>query len=178
MQEKVKIYTEEDFKGLRKAGALAAETLDYITPFVIPGISTGELDDLMDVFIRQKGGISATLGYRGYPKSSCISPNHVICHGIPSSTKILQHGDIINIDITVILDGWYGDTSRMFYIGKPSVKAKRLVETTYACMMAGIQEVKPGATLGDVGYAMEKLAKENRYSVVRDFCGHGGKSQE
>ena len=173
MAEKVKIYTENDFKKLRAAGKLAAETLDYITPFVVPGVSTGELDALMDAFMRRGGGIPATLGYRGYPKSSCISPNHVICHGIPSPTKILQNGDIINIDITVILDGWYGDTSRMYYVGKPSIKAKRLVETTYACMMAGIEAVKPGATLGDVGYVMEQLAKENRYSVVRDFCGHG-----
>lgn len=171
--EKIKIWSAKDFEKLRQAGRLAAETLDYITPFVVAGVSTGELDHLLDTFMRSDGGIPATLGYHGYPKSSCISPNHVICHGIPCDTKILHDGDIINIDITVILDGWYGDTSRMYYVGKPSIKARRLVETTYACMMAGIEQVRPGATLGDVGHAMDQLAKSQRYAVVRDYCGHG-----
>ena len=172
-KEELSIYSLSDFDGLRKAGRLAAETLDYITPFVKPGVSTGALDELLEKFMRNNGGIPANIGYHGFPKASCISPNHVICHGIPSENKILQNGDIINIDITVILDGWYGDTSRMYYVGKPSIKAKRLVETTYETMMAGIRQAKPGAPLGDLGYAMQTLAKENGYSVVEDYCGHG-----
>jgi methionyl aminopeptidase len=167
------IYPLSDFEHLRRAGRLAAETLDYITPFVVPGVSTGALDDLLEKFMRDNGGIPANIGYHGFPKASCISPNHIICHGIPSEKKILQTGDIINIDITVILDGWYGDTSRMYYVGKPSVKAKRLVETTYDTMMAGIQAARPGATLGDLGYAMETVAMNKGYSVVEDYCGHG-----
>lgn len=166
-------YSISDFPGLRKAGQLAGRTLDYITPFVVPGITTGKLDDLLEKFMRDGGGVPATIGYHGYQKASCISPNHVICHGIPGPTHYLEEGDIINIDITVIVDGWYGDTSRMYYVGKPSVKAKRLVETTYAVMMAGIEMCLPGNTLGDVGAVMEEMAKENRYSVVRDYCGHG-----
>ncbi len=173
MIKNVTIYPIEEFDGMRKAGRLAAETLDYITPFVKPGVSTGYLDDLMDAFMRKNGGISACIGYNGYPKSTCISPNHVICHGIPSEKKILQDGDIINIDVTVILNGWYGDTSRMYYVGKPPLKARRLVETTYATMMAGIEQCIPGNTTGDIGYAMQKLAARSNYSVVLDFCGHG-----
>lgn len=167
------IYRLEDFEGLRRAGRLAAETLDYITGFIEPGVTTGYLDDLLEQFMRQHGGIPANIGYHGFPKASCISPNHVICHGIPSDNKVLQAGDIINIDITVILDGWYGDTSRMYYVGKPSVKAKRLVETTYETMMAGIRAVKPGACLGDLGHAMQTVAEKKGYSVVTDYCGHG-----
>lgn len=167
------IYPLTDFDGLRKAGRLAAETLDYITDFVKPGVTTAYLDDLLEAFMRTGGGIPANIGYHGFPKASCISPNHVVCHGIPSEHKVLQEGDIINIDITVILDGWYGDTSRMYYVGKPSVKAKRLVETTYDTMMAGIRTAKPGATLGDLGHAMEKTAAAKGYSVVTDYCGHG-----
>ncbi len=167
------IYPLSDFDGLRRAGRLAAETLDYITPFVVPGVTTGKLDDLLEQFMRSHGGIPANIGYHGFPKCSCISPNHVVCHGIPSDNKVLQAGDIINIDITVILDGWYGDTSRMYYVGKPSIKAKRLVETTYATMMAGIEAARPGATLGDIGHAMQTTAAKQRYSVVLDYCGHG-----
>ncbi|MBO7244095.1 MAG: type I methionyl aminopeptidase [Alphaproteobacteria bacterium] len=173
MSKKVKIYSLQDFEGMRRAGRLAAETLDYITPFVKPGVTTGYLDQLLEAFMRDNGGIPACIGYNGYPKASCISPNHVICHGIPSDKKILQNGDIINIDITVIVDGWYGDTSRMYYVGKPSVKARRLVETTYATMMAGIEQCLPGKTTGDIGHAMQKLAASENYSVVLDFCGHG-----
>ncbi len=171
--EKITLYSLDDFAHMRKAGRLAAETLDYITPFVTPGISTGKLDKLLEDFMREHGGIPATIGYNGYEKASCISPNHVICHGIPSDTKFLQDGDIINIDITVIVDGWFGDTSRMYYVGNPHLKAKRLVETTYETMMAGIKQCVPGNTLGDVGYAMQCVAERERYSVVMDYCGHG-----
>ncbi len=173
MKKNLTIYPLSDFEGLRKAGRLAAETLDYITPFVKPGVSTGYLDKLLEDFMRKGGGIPATIGYNGYEKASCISPNHVICHGIPNDHKILNNGDIINIDITVIVDGWYGDTSRMYYVGKPAIKAKRLVETTYATMMAGIEKCLPGNTMGDVGHVMQQTAAAENYSVVMDFCGHG-----
>lgn len=173
MTKNLSLYSLDEFDGMRHAGRLAAETLDYITPFVVPGISTGKLDELLGTFMRAHGGIPATLGYHGYPKASCISPNHVICHGIPSEKKILQSGDIINIDVTVILDGWFGDTSRMYYVGKPSIKAKRLVDVTYETMMAGIEMCKPGNTTGDIGHAMQKTAAKAGYSVVMDFCGHG-----
>ena len=172
-KQELTIYPLSDFDGLRRAGRLAAETLDYITEFVVPGVTTGALDDLLESFMRAGGGIPANIGYHGFPKSSCISPNHVVCHGIPSEKKVLQEGDIINIDITVILDGWYGDTSRMYYVGKPSVKARRLVETTYDTMMAGIRTAKPNMTLGDIGYAMQETAFAKGYSVVEDYCGHG-----
>ena len=173
MTQELTIYHLKDFEGLRKAGRLAAEVLDYITPFVKPGVSTGELDDKMDAFIIEHGGRTACRGYHGYPKCTCISPNHVICHGIPSHDKILEKGDIINIDVTVIVNGWYGDTSRMYYVGKPSIKAKRLVETTYATMMAGINAVKPGGFLGDVGAIMEEVAMAEGFTTVHDYCGHG-----
>ena len=172
-KEDLTIYPLSDFEGLRRAGRLAAETLDYITDYVVPGVSTEALDNLLEKFMRDGGGIPANIGYHGFPKASCISPNHVICHGIPSPDKILQSGDIINIDITVIVDGWHGDTSRMYYVGKPSVQARRLVETTYDTMMAGIRAARPGATLGDLGYAMETEAMKKGYSVVEDYCGHG-----
>ena len=167
------IYSLKDFPALRRAGRVAAEVLDYITPFVKPGVSTEYLDDLMDQFITEKGTRSACRGYHGYPKCTCISPNHVICHGIPSADKILKSGDIINIDVTVIVDGWYGDTSRMFYVGKPSIKARRLVENTYQTMMAGIQATAPGKTTGDIGAAMEEVANSEGFSTVHDYCGHG-----
>lgn len=158
---------------MRKAGRLAAEVLDYITPFVVPGVTTGELDEMCDAFTREHGATSAPLGYRGYPKATCISPNHVVCHGIPGD-KRLEDGDIVNIDITVILDGWYGDTSRMFLVGENvSLKARRLVDVTYEALMKGIEVVKPGATLGDVGHAIQSFAEAAHFSVVRDFCGHG-----
>jgi len=166
-------YGSEGFDGMRKAGRLAAEVLDYITPYVKPGVTTGELDLLCDAFTRDHGGVSAPLGYRGYPKATCISLNHVVCHGIPSDRK-LEEGDIANIDITVILDGWYGDTSRMFFVGdKISVKARRLVDVTYKSMMRGISVVRDGATIGDIGHAIQSYVEPLGFSVVRDFCGHG-----
>jgi methionyl aminopeptidase len=170
----IEIHTDPaDFDGMRKAGKLAAETLDMLTPLVVPGVTTEELDAAARKFIEQNGAIPAPLGYKGFPKSICTSINHVICHGIPSDKK-LKEGDIVNIDVTVILDGWHGDTSRMYFVGnKIPVKAKILVETTYDCLMAGIEAVKPGATLGDVGHAIQTIAHEKRFSVVTDFCGHG-----
>lgn len=172
MTEKIIIHNEAGFEKMRKAGKLAAETLDFITPYMKVGAKTGDIDDLIHDFILSHNAIPATLGYRGYPKSSCISINHVICHGIPGE-KILMDGDIANVDVTVILDGWFGDTSRMYEIGNVGVKAKKLVQVTYDSMMKGIQAVKPGATLGDIGYVIQKYVESFRYSVVRDFCGHG-----
>ncbi len=172
----VPIHGPDDFAAMRRAGRLAAETLDFITPHVRPGVSTGELDRRIDAFIRDHGALPATLGYRGFPKSCCISVNHVVNHGIPSDDKILREGDILNIDVTVILDGWYGDTSRMFYVGDPArvpVKGRRLVEVTFEALWAGIRAVRPGATLGDVGHAIQSLAERHRFSVVREFVGHG-----
>ncbi len=169
----IPLHGPAGFAGMRAAGQLAAATLDHITPLIQPGVTTGELDQIIESFIRDHGAVPATIGYKGYEKASCISPNHVVCHGIPGS-KRLEDGDIVNIDVTPLLDGWHGDTSRMFFVGdKVSVKAKRLVQTTYECMMRGIETVKPGATLGDIGAAIQSHAEENRFSVVRDFCGHG-----
>lgn len=169
----ITIHTSADFEGMRRAGRLAAETLDYITPYVVPDVTTEHLDNLCRKFIEQHGAIPAPLGYKGYPKSICTSINHVICHGIPDGRKLVN-GDIINIDVTVILDGWYGDTSRMFMVGnKISVKAKRLIDATYDCLMASIEIVKPGAYIGDIGAVIQQIAEKNRFSVVRDFCGHG-----
>lgn len=169
----IRIYTEEDFIGLRKSGKLAAETLDYITPFVTEGVSTLKLNDLCDEFINDNGGISACIGYNGYPKSVCISINHVICHGIPSENKILKNGDILNIDVTTIVDGYFGDTSRMYYVGEPSIKAKRLCEATYNSLMLAIEQVKPGNHIGDIGYTIQNYIEPLGFSVVRDYCGHG-----
>lgn len=171
-KEEIVIHSAEDFEGMRKAGRLAAKVLDMITPYVQAGITTGELDRICHDYIVSRGAVPACLGYRGYPKSVCISLNHVICHGIPGDRKLVN-GDILNIDVTVILDGWYGDTSRMFGVGKLPVKAKRLLDITYETMMRGIEAVKPGATLGDVGHAMQAYAESQRCSVVKDFCGHG-----
>jgi methionyl aminopeptidase len=171
--DQIAIHPIADFGGMRAAGKLAAETLDYITPFVQPGVTTIALDALIEKFMRDHGAIPATIDYRGYKHASCISPNHVVCHGIPSEKQLLD-GDIVNIDVTVILDGWFGDTSRMFFVGdKISLKARRLCDVTYDAMMLGINAVKPGATLGDIGYAIQNLVEANRFSVVRDFCGHG-----
>jgi len=170
--QRIRLHGPEDFEGMRKAGRLAALTLDFITPYVQPGVATEQLDRLCDDFIRGHGAISAPMGYRGYPKSTCISVNHVVCHGIPGD-KRLQNGDILNIDVTPILDGWYGDSSRMYLVGDVGVKAKKLVDVTYEALMIGIAKVKPGATLGDVGHAIQSFAEAQRFSVVRDFCGHG-----
>jgi methionyl aminopeptidase len=166
------IHKKEDYIKMREAGKLASQTLDYITEFVKEGVTTDELNTLCHDFIVNHNAIPAPLNYNGFPKSICTSVNHVVCHGIPSDKK-LKKGDIINIDVTVIKDGWHGDTSRMFFIGKPSILAKKLVETTYECMMRGIEVVKPGATLGDIGYAIQSYAENKGFSVVRDFCGHG-----
>jgi methionyl aminopeptidase len=168
----VKIHGAEDFAAMRKAGRLAAEVLDFVTPYVKPGVTTEALDRLCHDFIVGAGAVPAPLNYRGFPKSICASVNHVVCHGIPGP-KTLENGDIVNLDITVILDGWYGDTSRMFYVGEVGVKARRLVEATFEAMWKGIEAVRPGATLGDIGHAIQMHAEARRFSVVRDFCGHG-----
>ena len=172
-ERRITIHGPEDFEGMRRAGRLAAETLDFITPQVEPGVSTEELDRLCHGFILDHGAIPAPLNYKGFPKSICTSVNHVVCHGIPSDRKRLVKGDVINIDVTVILDGWHGDTSRMFYVGPTSVKARKLIDVTYEAMMKGIAAVRPGATLGDIGAAIQTHAEGQRFSVVRDFCGHG-----
>lgn len=169
----IKLHGPDGFEGMRRAGHLAAATLDFVAPHVVPGVSTGELDRLCHDFIVDHGAVPAPLGYRGYPRSICTSVNHVVCHGIPDDKKRLQAGDILNIDITVILDGWHGDTSRMFPVGDVGVKARRLCDVTYEAMMQGIAQVKPGARLGDIGHAIETIARQQRCAVVRDFCGHG-----
>lgn len=172
-KRRVPLHGPDAFAAMRKAGALAAQTLDYIYEYVRPGVSTGELDRLCEAFIRDHGATPAPLGYRGYPKSICTSINHVVCHGIPSDDKKLRDGDVLNIDVTVILDGWHGDSSRMYAAGKPKLAAAKLIDTTYECLMAGIAVVKPGARVGDIGHAIQAIAEKRRYSVVRDFCGHG-----
>lgn len=172
-EERITIHTASDFDGMRKAGRLAAEVLDMITPHVVPGVTTEQLNQLCHDYIVAHNAIPAPLNYKGFPKSICTSINHVVCHGIPGAKK-LENGDIINIDVTVILDGWFGDTSRTYLVGdKVSVKARNLVDVTYEAMMAGIRVVKPGATLGDIGYAIQTVAHNARFSVVEDFCGHG-----
>ena len=175
---RIPIHDAAGFAGMRRAGRLAAEALDMITPYVVPGVSTGELDARIEAFTRDHGAVPAPLNYapRGmppYPKATCISPNHVVCHGIPGEKKLVN-GDIVNIDVTVILDGWYGDTSRMYTVGdKVPLRARKLVDITYECLMRGIAAVRPGATLGDIGHVIQTLAESQRFSVVRDFCGHG-----
>ncbi|GAB4522721.1 MAG: type I methionyl aminopeptidase [Amphiplicatus sp.] len=168
----ITIHRPEDFEGMRRAGRLAAQCLDMLAEHVAPGVRTDHLDRLALEFMLDHGAVPATIGYKGYRHASCISINHVICHGIPSE-KTLKDGDILNIDVTAIVDGWHGDTSRMFYAGEPKVKARRLVETTYAAMMAGIEAIRPGAALRDIGRAIQTVAEGEGFSVVRDFCGHG-----
>ena len=174
----VSIKNSEDIKKMRVAGRLASEVLDYITPFIKPNITTEEIDKIChDYMVSEQKTIPAPLnyappGHSPYPKSVCTSVNHQICHGIPGP-KSLKKGDVVNIDITVIKDGYHGDTSRMFYVGEPSIQAKRLCEITYQSMWLGIKEVKPGAHLGDIGHAIQTYAESNGYSVVREFCGHG-----
>ena len=169
----IPLHTEEGFQGMRKAGKLAAEVLDFITPHIQVGVTTEKLDRLCHDFIIEAGAAPAPLNYKGFPKSICTSINHVICHGIPED-RALKNGDIMNLDVTVILDGWYGDTSRMFCVGdKISVKARRLVDVTYDCLMKSIDTVKPGAKLSDIGRVIQEVAEAERFSVVRDFCGHG-----
>jgi methionyl aminopeptidase len=168
----IKLHGQDAFAGMRRAGRLAAETLDFITPHVQPGATTDELDRLCHDFIIARQAVPAPLNYRGYPRSICTSINHVVCHGIPGD-RSLRDGDILNIDVTVILDGWHGDTSRMFLVGDVKLKARRLVDVTYEAMMRGIAAIRPGARLGDIGHAIQSYAESQRCSVVRDFCGHG-----
>jgi methionyl aminopeptidase len=166
--------TPDDIQKMRVAGRLAADVLRMIEPHVKPGVTTEELDRLChDFIVNEQQAIPANVGYRGFPKTICTSVNHVICHGIPSPGKVLKDGDILNIDVTVIKDGLHGDTSRMYYVGEPSVLAKRLVEVTREAMFRGIRAVKPGATLGDVGHAIQGYVEAERFSVVREYCGHG-----
>ena len=172
-KSQIVIHSKREYEGMRVAGALAAECLDFITPHVKPGVTTEELNQLCHDFTIKRGAVPAPLNYKGFPKSICTSVNHVICHGIPDSKHILKDGDIINIDVTPIVDGWYGDTSRMFFVGNVSEKARKLVDCTYRCLMAGIEQVKPGAKTGDIGHAIQQFAESEGFSVVRDFCGHG-----
>ena len=169
---RITVHGPEDFPGMRAAGRLAADTLDFLVPHVKPGVTTGELDRLAHDYTIAHGAIPAPLNYRGFPKSICTSVNHVVCHGIPGTKKLVD-GDVINIDVTPILDGWHGDTSRMYYVGRVGIKARRLVDVTYDAMWRGIEAVKPGATVGDIGDAIQTYAEKRRCSVVRDFCGHG-----
>ena len=168
----IRLHALADFGGMNRAGRLAAQILDDIADHVVPGQTTGKLDQLITEWVERAGATSATMGYRGYQHASCISVNHVVCHGIPGE-KPLKDGDILNIDVTPLLDGWHGDTSRMFFAGEPSLKAKRLVEVTYECLMLGIEAAQPGARVGDIGAAIEAHARQYRYGVVREFCGHG-----
>jgi methionyl aminopeptidase len=168
----IKLHGPEGFSGMRKAGLLAAQILDALTPFIAPGITTEEIDDLVRRMTLEGGGIPATLNYRGYTHSCCTSVNHVVCHGIPAP-KMLKAGDIVNVDVTPILDGWHGDTNRTYLVGDVPIKAKRLVEVTFEAMMRGIEQAKPGNTIGDIAHAIQSFAERHRYGVVRDFCGHG-----
>jgi methionyl aminopeptidase len=169
---RITLYSPEAFAGMRLAGRLAAEALDMIAEHVVPGVTTEALNTLCHDFMVEREAVPATLNYRGYPKSICTSINHVVCHGIPGERR-LEDGDILNIDITAILDGYYGDTSRMYIAGMASTRAKRLIDVTYEAMMRGVRAVKPGATLGDIGHAIQSYVEPQRLSVVRDFCGHG-----
>ncbi|MEM1432389.1 MAG: type I methionyl aminopeptidase [Pseudomonadota bacterium] len=168
----IRLYEPADFEGMRRAGRLAAEILDAVIPLVAPGQTTGRIDAEIERMVNEAGAVSATIGYKGYKHASCISVNHVVCHGIPGD-KTLKDGDILNIDVTVILDGWFGDTSRMFVAGKLARKPERLIEVTHEALMRGIAAVKPGNTFGDIGHAIQSYVESNRMSVVRDFCGHG-----
>ena len=171
-KEGIRIHNPDDFAGMHAAGRVAAQILDEVGPLIAPGVTTGELDDFINRRVTELGSTSATIGYRGYQHASCISVNHVVCHGIPGD-KVLKDGDILNIDVTVIVDGWYGDTSRMYVAGRASRKAERLIQVTHDSLMRGIEAVRPGATFGDIGHAIQSHAEGQRMSVVRDFCGHG-----
>lgn len=168
----IRIYEDADFAGMREAGRTAAAILDAVAPLVVPGVTTAALDDFITAEIARLGVVSATVGYKGYQHASCISVNHVVCHGIPGP-KVLAEGDIANIDVTVIVDGWFGDSSRMYVAGQLSRKAERLIQVTHDALMIGIEAVKPGNTFGDIGHAIQTYVEANRMSVVRDFCGHG-----
>ena len=168
----IKIYGPDAFAGMRRAGRIAAETLDALVPRVVAGVSTGELDDFARNAIIAAGAVPINIGYRGYAHATCISVNHVVCHGIPGA-KTLLAGDILNIDLTAVVEGWHGDTSRMFVVGDAPLKARRLVDVTYECLMLGIAQAQPGNHLGDIGAAIQRHAESHRYGVVRDFVGHG-----
>ena len=168
------IKNQEEINSMRIAGKLAAEVLEMITPFVVPGMSTGELDQrCYDFIVNEQNAIPANVGYKGYEKTVCASVNQVICHGIPNENKILKNDDIVNIDVTVLKDGWHGDTSKMFTVGKAKPHNDRLVKITQECLYRAIEAVKPGATLGDIGHAIQTHAEKNHYSVVEEYCGHG-----
>ena len=173
MQNNIPIHSTADFEGMRKAGSLTSRILDELKQLITPGISTLEINNFCHKMIIENDAIPAPLNYKGFPKSICTSVNHVVCHGIPSQKKILQNGDIINIDVTVILDGWFGDSSRMFVAGKTNKKTYSFLKTTYECLLIGIKNAVPGKSLGDIGYEIQKYAEKNNFSVVRDFCGHG-----
>ncbi len=168
----IRIHAPQDFAAMHRAGRVAAKILDNVAELVFPGTTTSAIDAAIEARIKATGAISATIGYRGYQHASCISVNHVVCHGIPGP-KILKDGDILNIDVTVIVDGWFGDTSRMFVAGKPNRKAARLIQVTHDALCKGIEAVKPGATFGDIGHVIQSYVEAQRMSVVRDFCGHG-----
>jgi methionyl aminopeptidase len=168
----IRLHKPEDFEGMRRAGRVAAECLDLITPMVVPGVVTDEIDRAAREFILDNGALPACLFYRGYSKTVCISANHVVCHGIPGE-KALREGDIVNIDVTAIVDGWHGDTSRMYAVGEISPRARRLIDVTYDSFEKGLAEIKPGAHFGDIGDAIQKYVEGERCSVVQDFCGHG-----
>ncbi|MBD3679916.1 MAG: type I methionyl aminopeptidase [Rhodobacteraceae bacterium] len=168
----IRIHEDQDFAGMRAAGEVAARILDEVAPLVVPGATTEELDRVITEKVEAAGAKSATIGYKGYQHASCISVNHVVCHGIPGP-KTLKDGDILNIDVTVIVDGWFGDTSRMFVAGKLGRKAERLIQVTHDSLFKGIEAVRPGNTFGDIGHAIQAYVEAHRMSVVRDFCGHG-----
>jgi methionyl aminopeptidase len=170
----IKLRTADQIEKMRVAGRMAAEVLELIGDYVVPGVSTEELDRIChDHIVKKQKAIPACLGYRGFPKSICTSVNQVVCHGIPSEKKILKNGDIINIDVTVIKDGWYGDTSKMYCVGNVAEHAKRLIKVSQECLYKGIAMVRPGIKLGDIGHVIQTHAEQNYYSVVRDYCGHG-----
>jgi|TARA_R100000789_G_scaffold100148_2_gene108952 methionyl aminopeptidase len=171
-REGIRIHETADFAGMHRAGALAAQILDEIAEHVFVGQTTAAIDKLIEDKVNASGAKSATIGYKGYQHASCISVNHVVCHGIPGD-KVLKDGDILNVDVTVIVDGWFGDTSRMYVAGKLSRKSERLIQVTHDALMKGIEAVRPGATFGDIGHAIQSYVEAHRMSVVRDFCGHG-----
>ena len=168
----IRLYAPDDFEGMRVAGRLVAEALDMIAAHVVPGVTTQEIDDRIRDFTVQRGGLPACLGYKGYMKTTCTSINHVVCHGIPGD-RVLKDGDIVNIDHTVIVDGWHGDSSRMYAVGDINARARKLIDVTYESLELGLAQVKPGNTFGDIGYAIQRHVEAARMSVVRDFCGHG-----
>jgi methionyl aminopeptidase len=168
----IRLYDVDDFEGMRIAGRLVADALDMISPFVVPGMTTGEIDDRIRDYTLERGGLPACLGYKGYMKTVCTSINHVVCHGIPGD-RVLKDGDIVNIDHTVIVDGWHGDSSRMYAVGAINARARKLIDVTYESLDLGLAQIKPGNTFGDIGYAIQRHVEAARMSVVRDFCGHG-----